>query len=89
MTNNNFPVQSHSGIYKSKLSMVANYDFKEIEPKVLKFWNDNQIYKKAKEKNSDVMVIVLTGFGDMNTAIEALRLDADDYVPDEEPEELE
>ncbi|MBD3163706.1 isoleucine--tRNA ligase [Candidatus Woesearchaeota archaeon] len=31
--------------------MAAKYDFKEIEPKIMKFWLDNSIYRKAKEKN--------------------------------------
>ena len=31
--------------------MPGKYDFNEIEPKIMKFWLDNSIYKKAKEKN--------------------------------------
>lgn len=38
------------------------------------------VLKKAKEVNPEMMGIVLTGFGDMSSAIEALRLDADDYL---------
>ncbi|MBU0675429.1 MAG: response regulator [Proteobacteria bacterium] len=36
--------------------------------------------KEARQVNPDLSVIILTGFGDMNTAIEALRLGADDYL---------
>ncbi|KPJ76153.1 MAG: response regulator receiver protein [Deltaproteobacteria bacterium SG8_13] len=39
-----------------------------------------QVLKKAKEINSDSMVIILTGYGDMTSAIDALRLNADDYM---------
>ncbi len=38
------------------------------------------VLKKAKEINPDMMAIVLTGFGDVSSAIGALRLDADDYL---------
>lgn len=38
------------------------------------------VLKKAKECNPDTMVIILTGYGDLNSAIEALRSDADDYI---------
>ncbi len=47
------------------------------------------VLKSAKEKNPDSMVIILTGFGDLISAIDALRLDADDYLLKPcEPEEL-
>ena len=39
-----------------------------------------QVLKKTKEIDSTTMVIVLTGFGDMLSAIEALRSQADDYL---------
>ena len=39
-----------------------------------------QVLKKAKESHPDSMVIILTGYGDMTSAIDALRLDADDYM---------
>ena len=39
-----------------------------------------QVLKKTKEINSDIQVIILTGFGDMDSAIEALRSKADDYL---------
>lgn len=47
------------------------------------------VLKKAKEKNPESIVIILTGYGDLISAIEALRLDADDYLLKPcEPEEL-
>jgi DNA-binding response OmpR family regulator len=39
-----------------------------------------QVLKKAKQINPETMVIILTGYGDMTSAIDALRLDADDYM---------
>jgi len=39
-----------------------------------------QVLKKTKELNSDIKVIILTGYGDMISAIEALRSQADDYM---------
>lgn len=38
------------------------------------------VLEKSKEINPEMMVIILTGFGDMTSAIEALRLGADDYM---------
>ncbi|MFH1991122.1 MAG: response regulator [Pseudomonadota bacterium] len=47
------------------------------------------VLRKAKEEDPDTIVIILTGFGDLLSAIEALRLDADDYLLKPcEPEEL-
>ncbi len=39
-----------------------------------------EVLKAAKELRPETMGIVLTGFGDMTTAIEALRLGVDDYL---------
>jgi YesN/AraC family two-component response regulator len=38
------------------------------------------VLKKTKELNSETQVIILTGFGDMDSAIEALRSQADDFL---------
>jgi len=38
------------------------------------------VLKKAKELYAEIFVIILTGYGDMTSAIDALRLDADDYI---------
>lgn len=42
--------------------------------------NGIQVLKKTKELNSETQVIILTGFGDMDSAIEALRSQADDFL---------
>ncbi len=39
-----------------------------------------QVLKAAKGKDTAIAVILLTGFGDMDTAIDALRLGADDFL---------
>ena len=39
-----------------------------------------RVLKKAKELNSEIMVIILTGYGNMKSAIDALRIGADDYL---------
>jgi DNA-binding response OmpR family regulator len=39
-----------------------------------------QVLKKSKLSNSETMVIILTGYGNMDSAIDALRNQADDYV---------
>lgn len=47
------------------------------------------VLKKSKEINPEAMVIILTGFGDMTSVIDAIRLDADDYMLKPcEPEEM-
>jgi len=38
------------------------------------------VLKKSKEIRLETMVMILTGYGDMPSAIEALRSDADDYL---------
>ena len=42
--------------------------------------NGIEVVKKGKKSHPEMMSIILTGFGDINTAIEALRLGADDYL---------
>lgn len=42
--------------------------------------NGIQVLKEAKKQNLEISMIMLTGYGDMRSAIEALRLGADDYI---------
>jgi len=47
------------------------------------------VLKKSKQMNPEAAVVSLTGFGDMASAIEALRLNADNYILKPcKPEEL-
>jgi DNA-binding response OmpR family regulator len=39
-----------------------------------------QVLKKTKDTNSETIVIILTGYGDLVSAIDALRNHADDYL---------
>lgn len=39
-----------------------------------------QVLKAAKEKDERTAVIILTGYGDIDTAVDALRLRADDFL---------
>ncbi len=39
-----------------------------------------QVLKEAKKKHPRINVIILTGYGDMISAIDALRLGADDFL---------
>ena len=51
--------------------------------------NGMEVLKKSKEIHPETMVIILTGYGNMNSAIDALRMDADDYLLKPcEPEEM-
>ncbi len=47
---------------------------------VMESVNGIDVLKKAKETLPDIAAIILTGYGDISTAIEALRADADDYL---------
>ena len=39
-----------------------------------------EVLKQVKERHANTMVSILTGYGTLNSAIEALRLGADDYL---------
>jgi DNA-binding NtrC family response regulator len=39
-----------------------------------------QVLKEGKKKDPGTMVIILTGYGDMESAVDALRLGADDFL---------
>ncbi len=42
--------------------------------------NGIEVLREAKKRNPEICVLVLTGYGDMPSAVEALRLGADDYL---------
>jgi len=39
-----------------------------------------KVLKEVKKKRPETMVLILTGYGDLKSAVDALRLDADDYI---------
>ncbi|MFC1523414.1 response regulator [Thermodesulfobacteriota bacterium] len=51
-----------------------------ISDLVMAGMNGIQVLKEAKKIDQGIGVIILTGYGDMTTAINALRLGADDYL---------
>ena len=66
---------------ETALELLEKSDFDLIITDIVMDGIDGiQVLKKAKEVNPDTKVIILTGYGDMTSAIDALRLDADDYM---------
>lgn len=47
---------------------------------MMQYMGGIDVLKKAKEKYPDAMVLILTGQGDIDTAIEAIKLGASDYM---------
>lgn len=39
-----------------------------------------QVLERSKQENSDIMVMILTGYGELESAIQAIRLRVDDYM---------
>ncbi len=58
----------------------ANHFDLVITDLVMESTDGIQVLKKTKELNSNIQVIILTGFGDVDSAIEALRSQADDFL---------
>ncbi len=75
---------------KEAIKLVAQKTFDLVITDLLMEKCDGiEVLKNTKELSPETMVIILTGFGDMVSAIEALRSDADDYILKPcEPEEL-
>jgi DNA-binding NtrC family response regulator len=69
----------HSGEEAIDWLQRASFDL-VITDLVMERTDGIQVLKKTKEIDSTIMVILLTGFGDMLSAIEALRNQADDYM---------
>jgi DNA-binding NtrC family response regulator len=69
----------NSGDKAVELLERTNFDL-VITDLVMERTDGIQVLKKTKEIDATIMVIVLTGFGDMLSAIEALRNQADDYM---------
>ncbi len=61
-------------IFKSKRPSIVLTDLK------MPGLDGIEVLKRVKELNSDTEVIVITGHGDMDLAIEALKLDASDFL---------
>ena len=63
------------------LALLASMDFDlVITDLVMERMNGVQVLKKTKEFNREIQVILLTGFGDLDSAVKALRNQADDFL---------
>jgi len=63
------------------LALLESIDFDlVITDLVMDSINGIQVLQKIKSLNPEVQVIILTGFGDIESAIEALRNQADDFL---------
>ena len=75
---------------KAAIELIAKRNFDLVITDLVMDEPDGiEVLKNTKELSPETMVIILTGFGDMTSAIEALRSDADDYILKPcEPEEM-
>ena len=71
--------RANSGEMAITLLQNAPFDL-VITDLVMERTDGIQVLKRSKEIDATVMVIILTGFGDMLSAIEALQSQADDYL---------
>lgn len=71
--------EASSGDRALELLAEKNFDL-VITDLVMENVDGIQVLKKAKALNPDTMVIILTGYGNMKSAIDALRHEADDYL---------
>ena len=63
------------------LKLLANTAFDLVMTDLVMENTDGiQVLKKAKELQPNTMVIIITGYGNLKSAIEALRHEADDYL---------
>ncbi len=66
---------------ESALELIKKSDFDLIITDIVMNGIDGiELLKQVKEINPEIKAIILTGYGDMTSAIDALRLDADDYM---------
>jgi DNA-binding NtrC family response regulator len=80
LINNGFQV-TRAGSGEQAVALLETDDFDLVITDLVMADTDGiQVLKKTKELHSDAKVIILTGFGDMMSAIDALRNQADDYL---------
>jgi len=71
--------EANSGDRALELLAEKNFDL-VITDLVMENVDGIQVLKKAKALSPETMVIILTGYGNMKSAIDALRHEADDYL---------
>ena len=63
------------------VDLIESMDFDLIITDLIMESTDGiQVLQKAKELNSEIQVIILTGYGDLDSAIKAMRNQADDFL---------
>jgi len=63
------------------VDLIGSMDFDLVITDLIMECTDGiKVLQKTKMLNPDIQVIILTGYGDMDSAIEALRNHADDYL---------
>lgn len=71
--------QADSGL--KALELIQKQDFDLVLTDLIMDTVDGiEVLKRTKEINPETIVIILTGFGDLDSAIDAIRLKADDYL---------
>lgn len=68
-----------SGDEAVKQMQLVNYDI-ILTDLMMEGISGIEVLRKAKEINPDAMVMVITGFGSLSSAVDALRLGASDYL---------
>ncbi len=71
--------QAESGEEAIELLQSNNFDLVITDLSMMRI-DGIQVLEEAKRLNSLTAVIILTGYGDMESAIKSLRLGADDYL---------
>ena len=71
--------RSSSGEMAVKLLDIMDFDL-VITDLIMESADGIKVLQKAKQVNPTTQVIILTGYGDIESAIEALRNNADDYL---------
>lgn len=71
--------RASSGEMAVRLIESGNFDL-VITDLIMASTDGIKVLQKAKQINPEIQVIILTGYGDIESAIEALRNNADDYL---------
>jgi len=63
------------------VAMIETHDFEMVLSDLIMPGKDGiEVLKASRNKNPDTLVIIITGFGTLETAIEAIKLGAYDYI---------
>jgi len=80
---------AHNGLEALKKINEVDYDMLILDIKMPKM-NGIEVLQRVKEAHPDIDVIMITGLNEIETAVQAMKLGAFDYLPKPfDPEELE